>query len=168
VNLRVGLRRSVLGFYSSLVVLGSSGCSALQELRAFVQPPNFEQDDRQPSEIRLNGTSGAAVRIWTRVSNPNSFGMTLGRLNGTLHLEGARVASVDFPFGLPLPPRGEQVVPIDISVSFRDVPDLAQAITRVLSRQPVEYELEGMIGVNAAGLGEHMLGPMTIVRGELR
>jgi LEA14-like dessication related protein len=108
------------------------------------------------------------VRIWTRVSNPNAFGLTVGTLSGTLHLEGARAATVDFPFGLPLPARGEEVVPIDISVNFRDVPSLGQAITRALSREPIEYELEGMIGVSAGGFGEQTLGPMTFLRGELR
>jgi hypothetical protein len=149
-------------------VLGSTGCTALEGLRALVQPPRFEQDDQQRSEIRLNGTTGATVRLWTRVSNPNAFGLTLGTLRGTLHLEGSRAATVDFPFGLPLPARGEEVVPIDISVNFRQLPGLGQAITRALSKQPIEYELEGMIGVSAAGFGEQTLGPLTLLRGELR
>ena len=29
---------------------------------------------------------------------------------------------MDFPFGLPLPVHGEETVPIDISVNFRDIP----------------------------------------------
>ena len=148
--------------------MGCAGLAGLEGLRALVQPPRFEQDDQQRSEIRLNGSSGAAVRIWTRVSNPNPFGLTLGTLRGTLHLEGSRAATVDFPFGLPLAARGEDVVPIDISVNFRDLPGLGQAITRAVSRQPIEYELEGMIGVTAAGFGEQMLGPLTLLRGELR
>jgi LEA14-like dessication related protein len=156
----------VLG--SSFFVLSSTGCSALEGLRSLIEPPQFEQDDQQPSQIRLNGTTGASVRIWARVSNPNAFGLTLGTLRGTLHLEGSRAAAVDFPFGLPLPARGEEVVPIDISVNFRDLPSVGQAITRALSRQPIEYEIEGMIGVSAGGFGEQTLGPMTVLRGELR
>jgi LEA14-like dessication related protein len=146
----------------------SAGCAALEGLRAFIQPPKFEQDDQQRSEIRLNGTSGAAVRIWTRVSNPNGFGLTVGTLRGALHLEGARAATVDFPFGLPLPAHGEEVVPIDLSVNFRDIPALRQAIARAISRQPIEFELEGTIGVSAGRFGEQILGPMTFLRGELR
>ncbi len=59
----MSLRATV--FASLCVVLSSLsvGCAALEGLRAFVQPPRFEQDDQQRSEIRLNGTSGAAVRI---------------------------------------------------------------------------------------------------------
>jgi hypothetical protein len=146
----------------------SAGCAALEGLKSFIQPPRFEQDDQQRSEIRLNGTTGAAVRIWTRVSNPNGFGLTVGTLRGALHLEGARAATVDFPFGLPLPAHGEEVVPIDISVNFRDIPALRQAITRAITHQPIEFELEGTIGIIAGGFGEQTLGPMTFLRGELR
>jgi LEA14-like dessication related protein len=156
---------------SAFLVLSSLsvvGCAELRQLSALVQAPHFEQDDQQRSEIRLNGTSGAAVRIWTRVSNPNAFGLTLGTLRGTLHLEGSRAATVDFPFGLPLPARGEEVVPIDISVNFRDIPGLGNAITRAITRQPIAFELEGTIGVSAGGFGEQTLGPMTFLRGELR
>lgn len=150
------------------MVSSTIGCAALQQLQAFVQPPRFEQDQGSRSEIRLSGTTGAAVRIWTRVSNPNSFGMRLGTLQGTLHLEGSRAATVDFPFGLPLPARSEEVVPIDISVDFRDVPGLGQAIARAVTRQPIAFELEGTIGVDVGNLGTQTLGPMTWLRGELR
>jgi hypothetical protein len=150
------------------------GCASLEGLRAFVQPPRFEQADNRQSEIRLTGpsreaaTGGAAVRLWTRVSNPNRFGLTLGTLRGTLHLEGSRAATVDFPLGLPLQAGGESEVPIDIIVSFQDIPRLSQAISRAVSRQPIEYELEGTIGVSAGALGEPVFGPMTLLRGEIR
>jgi hypothetical protein len=151
----------------AVCIAAGSACTALEGLRALIQPPRFEQDDSKRSEIRLNGSTGAAVRIWTRVSNPNSFGVTLGTLRGTLHLEGSRAATVDFPFGLPLEPRSEESVPIEISVNFRDIPGLSQAIARAVSRQPIDFKLEGIIGVSAGRLGEHMLGPMTFLSGEL-
>lgn len=150
------------------LVSSTLGCAALQGLQTFIQPPRFDQDSQSRSEIRLRGTTGAAVRIWTRVSNPNSFGLTLGTLRGSLHLEGARAATVDFPFGLPLQAHSEDIVPIDISVDFRDVPGLGQAITRAVTRQPIAFEIEGTIGVSAGGLGMQTLGPMTWLRGELR
>ena len=150
------------------VVTSTLGCTALQSLQTFIQPPRFEQDRQSRSEIRLRGTTGAAVRVWTRVSNPNSFGLTLGTLRGNLHLEGSRAATVDFPFGLPLQAQSEEIVPIDISVDFRDVPELGQAIVRAVTRQPIAFEIEGTIGISAGGLGMQTLGPMTWLRGELR
>ena len=152
----------------AVIVASMPACETLQQLQAFIQPPRFEQDDQSRSEIRLRGVNGASVRIWTRVSNPNSFGVTLGTLQGTLRLEGSRAATVDFPFGLPLQARGEEIVPIDISVDFRDVPGLGQAISRAVARQPIAFELEGTIGIEAGRLGMQTLGPMTWLRGEIQ
>lgn len=158
----------------ALIAYLAVGCASLEGLRAIVQPPRFEQSDGHDSEIRLTGpradapSGGAAVRLWTKVSNPNGFGLTLGTLRGTLHLEGSRAATVDFPLGLPLQARGEAEMPIDILVNFQDIPGLGQAITRVITRQPIEYELEGIIGVSAGPFGEPVFGPMTLLRGELR
>jgi hypothetical protein len=157
-----------------LACVATVGCASLEGLRGVVQAPRFAQADSRPSEIRLTGptvtapTGGATVRLWTRVSNPNGFGLTLGTLRGTLHLEGSRAATVDFPLGLPLQARAEEEVPIDIVVDFRDVPGLRQALTRALSREPIDYELEGTVGVEAGAFGQPVFGPMTILRGEIR
>ena len=152
----------------------STACASLEGLRALVQAPQFEQSDEQRHELRVSGPSAsspvgsASVRLWTRVTNPNGFGLTLGTLRGTLHLEGSRAATVDFPLGLPLQARSAAEVPIDIMVDFQDVPGLTEAITRAVSRQPIEYELEGTVSVEAGAFGEPVFGPMTILRGELR
>ena len=158
---------------AATLALLTVGCASLEGLRAFIQPPRFEQTPGQRSEIRLNGAgrglpTSATVRLWTTVTNPNTFGFTLGTLRGTLHLEGSRAATVDFPLGLPLQANETTDVPIDIVVDFRDLPSLGQTISRAIARQPIEYELEGTIGVSAGRFGEPVFGPMTILRGELR
>jgi hypothetical protein len=151
-----------------------SGCAALEGLRAFVQPPKFEEAPGQQAEIRLLGPSasqplgGAGVRLWTEVTNPNTFGLTLGTLRGTLDIEGTRAADVDFPLGLPLRAGQSTTVPIDLSISFSDLPGLANVIRRAANREPLAYHLEGTIGVDAGQLGQPTFGPMTILRGELR
>jgi hypothetical protein len=159
---------------TSLLALTAMGCAALGELRGLVQPPHFEQEPGRQAEIRLLGPSGslpgggAGVRLWTRVSNPNPFGLTLGTLRGTLHLENSRAADVDFPLGLPLRAREESTVPIDLSISFADLPGLANVVRRAVSREPLAYHLEGTIGVDAGQLGQPTFGPMTLLRGEMR
>ena len=148
-------------------------CASLEGLRAFVQPPVFRQTDR-PAEVRLAGPSadrpfgGATVRLWTEVSNPNPFGFTLGTLDGTLFLEGTRAAAAAFPLGLPLDPGQKSVVPIELSISFSDLPGLSDVIRRAARRDSVEYRLDGTIGVDAGRLGQPVFGPMTLVRGDLR
>jgi hypothetical protein len=157
-----------------VLALGALGCASLEGLRAVVQAPRFEQAEGRRHEVRLVSPGydaprgGAAVRLWAKVSNPNGFGLTLGTLRGTLHLEGSRAATVDFPLGLPLQARSDAEVPIDIMVDFRDAPGLGQALTRALTRQPLQYELEGTVSVAAGPFGEPVFGPMTILRGEVR
>jgi hypothetical protein len=149
----------------SLFVL--QGCAAgLGQLAALVQPPRFEQVRDRPAEIRLLGTTGAGVRLWTRVSNPNPFGLRLGTLKGSLYLDDTRAADADFPLGLPLGAGGAEIIPIDISISFSDLPGLSGVARRVLARQPVGYRLEGTVGVDAGRLGQPLFGPMTLLTGE--
>jgi hypothetical protein len=153
------------------VVVGGillAGCTALDQLRALVQPPRFEQaPDHQP-EFRLLGVSGAGVRLWTKVTNPNPFSLRLGTLKGTLFLEDSRAADADFPLGLPLSAGGDTTLPIDLSISFANIPGLADSIRRAVSRQPLSYRFDGTIGVDAGRLGQPVFGPMTLLQGQLR
>lgn len=159
---------------AAILTVTVTGCAALEGLRAFVQAPKFSEAPGQQAEIRLLGPSlsqplgGAGIRLWTEVSNPNAFGFTLGTLRGTLNIENARAADVDFPLGLPLRAGEQTVVPIDLSISFSDLPGLASVIRRAVDRQPLAYHLEGTIGVDAGQLGQPVFGPMTLLRGEMR
>jgi LEA14-like dessication related protein len=111
---------------------------------------------------------GAGVRLWLEVTNPNPFGFTLRTLQATLALEGSHAAKGDFPLGLPLQAGQQSVVPLDLSISFADVPGLATVARRIASGSPIEYELDGTIGIDAGRLGTPMFGPMRLTRGELR
>lgn len=144
-----------------------AGMNSLGALGALIQPPRFEQVPDRPAEVRLQGM-GAGIRLWTKVTNPNPFGLRLGTLKGTLYLEDSRAADADFPLGLALNAGSESVIPIDISVSFRDLPGLSGVSRRLLAQQPVPYRLEGTIGVDAGRLGQPVFGPMTLLRGETK
>ena len=166
--------RLVRGAAFAVLAVAAAACAELGGLGTLVQPPRFEQDESQPAEIRLVSPSlsrslgGASVRIWTRVTNPNSFGFTLGTLKGTLFLEGSRAATADFPLGLPLTARQETVIPLELSISFSDLPGLADVIRRAASGDPIAYRLDGTIGVDAGRLGQPVFGPMTLLRGDVR
>lgn len=155
------------------LALAVGACATLEHLRQLVQPPRFEEAQDSPAEIRLQGPSvgrplgGAAIRLWTRVTNPNPFGLTLTTLDGTLRLDGTRAADASFPLGLPLEAGQDSVIPLDLSISFADLPGLADVVRRAAGRQPIAYALDGTIGVNAGRLGQPTFGPMTLVRGEI-
>ena len=101
------------------------------------------------------------------MTNPNAFGIRLGTLKGTLFLDESRAANADFPLGLDLGAGADTELPIDISVSFRNLPGLAGVARKVLARQPVLYRLDGTIGIDAGRIGQDMwFGPMTLLRGE--
>lgn len=154
------------------VALLLAGCATVSQLIR-VEPPRFQAAEGRRSELRLLGPSstrplgGAAVRIWARVQNPNAFGLTLSTVEGDLLLEGAHAAAVELPLGLPLRAQQDTVVPIDLTISFADVPGLADAAIRLLTERTVEYRLDGRFGVDAGPFGRPTFGPTTLLRGEL-
>ena len=151
-----------------------AGCASLGSLAGVVRPPRFTQDGDRPAEIRLVSPSldqplgGAGVRIWAKVLNPNPFGFTLSTVKGTLLLEGTRAATGDFPLGLPLAAGQESVVPLDLAISFADLPGLATVIKRAATGQTLAYQFDGTLGVDAGRLGQPTFGPMMLMQGELR
>ena len=155
-----------------LTALSTAGCGALENLAQLIQPPRFAQDDR-PAELRFmtpsrsNPLGGAGVTIWMRVTNPNPFGFTLSTLNTTLMLEGSRAATGDFPLGLPLTAGETSVVPIDLSISFADVPGLATALRQAATGSAIAYQLDGTVGVDAGRFGQPTFGPMMLAAGEI-
>jgi hypothetical protein len=168
------MRRAAFGLVIVLAAAAHAGCALLGGLRGLVQVPQFSEAEGQPAEIRLLGPGqagplgGAAIRIWTRVRNPNPFGLTLSTLNGSLFLEGSRAADADFPLGLPLAANGDSVIPLDLRVSFADIPGLADAIRKAVTGQTLGYRLDGTVGVDAGQLGRPTFGPMTLLTGDLR
>ena len=169
------MRRLAISLFALTLFTAQSACAALEGLRALIQPPQFSEAEGQPAELRLIGPGqgagalgGANIRLWTRVRNPNAFGLTLNTLAGTLYLEGSRAADADFPLGLPLTANGDQVIPLDLRVSFADIPGLATAIRNAISGRPLAYRLNGTIGVEAGRFGTPTVGPMNLLSGEIR
>jgi Late embryogenesis abundant protein len=167
------MRRFVLAAAAALIVAGLSACASLEGLRALIQPPQFSQADGQRSEIRLlpiqsgRPAGGATVRIWTTVTNPNPFGFTLSTVDAKLFLEDTQAAETSFPLGLPLQARGTETIPLDISLSFADIPRLAGVIRQAARGQSVNFRLDGVVGIDAGRLGQPTFGPMTLLSGTL-
>jgi hypothetical protein len=170
-------RNRALWMLAALMLLGAlflmAGCAgAVSALRELVQPPRFEPAS-QPAELRLISPSptqpagGAGVTIWLRVTNPNPYGFTLSTLETTLLLEGQQAASGSFPLGLPLGAQQESVIPVDLTISFADLPTLGNVLRQTVSGSEVMYQLDGTVGVEAGRLGRPTFGPMLLVRGTL-
>lgn len=153
---------------ATLALIGA--CASLQGL---LQPPRISAAENANAQLRLLGPSaqrplgGASIRLWARVENPNAFGLTLSSLAGNLFLEGTRAGEVTLPLGLPLTASEDTVIPLDIAISFADLPGLADAARRILTEQRVGYRLEGTFAVDAGPLGAPTFGPSTLLRGEV-
>jgi hypothetical protein len=167
------MRTAVRAAFLPLVMMALSGCAGLG-LEQVLQAPTFRVDGSQQAQLRLlapsfdRPTGGAAVRLYARVGNPNPVGLTLTRLVGQLSLQGTNAARVDFPLGVPLQAGGETVVPIEIAINFSDLPGLANVARNALTGQPINYALNGTVGVDAGLLGQPSFGPMMLLSGELR
>jgi hypothetical protein len=154
-------------------VLSLPGCASLGALGALVRPLEIEAARDRPAELRLGGgrlglPDAATLRLWARVHNPNSFGLTLSAIDGSVYLEDTRAASVDFPLGLPLEPGREEVIPLDVSLRFSDLPGLGGVLGQAVGGGPLAYRLEGRFTVDAGPLGAPTFGPSTLLRGEVR
>jgi hypothetical protein len=149
------------------------GCAAVTSLAQLIQPPRFEQAE-QPADLRLISPSlshpagGAGVTLYIRVTNPNPFGFTLSTLDTTLLLEGQQAATGNFPLGLPLGAMQESVIPLDLTISFADLPGLANVVRRAVSGQSIGFQLDGTVGIDARRFGQPTFGPMLLVRGEIQ
>jgi hypothetical protein len=165
------IRRSMLA--GSLLLLVAAGCATFGAL-ASLQPPTVAASEEREAELRLLFPSldrplgGASVRLWARVTNPNTFGLTLARLDGSFFLEDIEAAQLDLPLGLPLRAAADTIIPIDLNLSFREIPRLAEALFGGLERAHVDYRLDGRMAVEAGPLGQPSFGPMTLLDGAVR
>jgi LEA14-like dessication related protein len=105
--------------------------------------------------------------VWARVENPNPLGFTLSRLTGTVLLSEQRAADVDLPLGLPLQAGQDTIIPLNLTLSFAEVPDLADRLMDAVRRGSIEYALRGTVAVDAGALGQPSFGPRTWLRGDV-
>ncbi len=150
----------------------ATGCALLQT--AGVVPLRFSTPPDRDAELRLlapgrdRPVGGAAIRLWARVENPNSFGLRLSRVAGDLRIEDAEPIGVDFPLGLPLSARQDTVIPLDVSLSFDALPRLASLARTVITGRPLAYQVMGSFTVDAGRLGSPSFGPLELLAGEIR
>ncbi len=163
--------RTLAALTPLLAALALGSCATLGEI---VRAPIFELAQSQESTLRLLGPSiarplgGAELQVWARVENPNPVGFTLTRLAGTVLLADRPAADVDLPLGLPLQAQQDTVIPLALTLSFADLPDLADRIRDALSTGSIDYALRGTLAVDAGALGEPSFGPETWLSGDVR
>jgi hypothetical protein len=160
------------GGVAIVLTLAAAGCASVAGLLG-ISEPRFAVASGRSSTLRLGGPSiqhprgSATVRVWTQVSNPNSFGLTLTTLDGTLAFEGEDLVDVELPIGLPMVALADTVIPLDLTFGFESFSALGNVAMTLFTRDQLSYELKGTLGVSAGPLGEPTFGPRTWLRGEV-
>jgi hypothetical protein len=155
-----------------LLLLGAAGCAGLAALG--IVPLRISEPAGKSAELRLLGPAldrplgGAAIRLWARVENPNTIGVTLTQVTGDLHIEDAEAIAVNFPLGLPMTANQDTIIPLDVTLKFDNLPRLARLARAAVSGGALPYRVDGSFGVDAGRLGTPRFGPMTLLQGELR
>ena len=161
----VGTRAALV---AGLALATLAACATLQQL---IQPLRFSSATGRQAELRLLGPStgrplgGLGVRLWARVQNPNPVGVNLTRITGNLFLSNSQAGSVDLPLGLPLPAQGDTTFPVEVSISFSDIPSLAGVLRQAIGGSSIPYRLDGRFAVGAGALGSFDFGPQTLLTG---
>jgi hypothetical protein len=157
---------------AGLTIITLVGCASFN-LGAAVQPPEVSGVVDRGSEIRIllpsgeHPAGGAAIRLWSRIGNPNAFSLSVTRLAGDLFLGDGAAVAVEFPLGVPLVANGDTIVPLDVTVGFDDLPVLGTTLVAAALEGAMDYRLEATIGVDAGVLGQPTFGPLTALSGRL-
>jgi hypothetical protein len=158
---------------SLVLALSVAACATLGQLLG-VQEPVFQMASGRTSVLRLGAPSithprgTATLTVWTQVSNPNAFSLTLSTLDGKLALQGKDLVDVTLPLGLPLPAVADTIIPLDLTFGFESLSALGSLATSIVTRDAVDYELKGTLGVRAGPFGEPTFGPRTWLRGTVQ
>ena len=78
------------------------------------------------------------------------------------------ILSAALTLGLPLSAAGDTIIPLDVNISFSDLPGLVDVAQRIVTRNMVAYRLDGTLTVDAAPFGQPSFGPSTWISGESR
>jgi hypothetical protein len=164
--------RIALWALAALILLGAAGCAGLTRLLG-VEAPRFESAPGREHTLSLDpltllsGNPLATLTVWARVTNPNSFGLTVSTLQGDVVLEGRALAAFDLPLGVPLLAARDTVIPLRIRFGLPALSALEGLGTALLSGGTVAYRLDGVLGVDAGALGTPSFGPRTWLAGEV-
>ena len=123
--------------------LALGGCASLGQLAKSA----FREPKLTFVRVAVAGLDfeGATLAFDYRLENPNSFGLTLARVQYWLKVEGSEVTRGEVAGGLSIPAAGQAPVRFTARLPFKAVPRLAELVGR---REPVAYTVGGLVGVN--------------------
>jgi LEA14-like dessication related protein len=120
-----------------------SGCAALQRAAGALQPPTLNYESWSPEALDLEGVT---IALHYRLENPNSFGLSLSRLDYRLEVDGTQVAAGELPAGVEIKAQGASPLVLPVRLRWSDVPHFAQVLA---TQRDVGYRVTGSAGVGS-------------------
>ncbi len=133
-----------------------------------VEPPTFRPLPESFTLVQLEppgvGSGRAMFRLELSVGNPNTFALSLSRLDFTLFINGRRAAQGSSNEAVNLPPNGSERLTLNITVALGEVPEVLGDMARLVAGEPTPYRLEGAATASAFGLSRRYAG-VTLAEG---
>jgi LEA14-like dessication related protein len=147
-----------------LLVVLLAGCVPGAQLFA---PPTFSLVVGDSGVVRLDppgiGSGDVTLRLALDVHNPNPIGVRLAGVDGTLFLNGRRVADTAARNGIDLPASGRGRLTLDTTIPLTGATALIADLASMVSGAPTELRLDAAVAVNVFGALQR-LPAATLVR----
>lgn len=154
--------------YTFMVLLVLSFLSACIPRASSLERPTFRPLPESLTLVRLDppgvGSGNATFRLELEAGNPNTFALTLSRLDFTLFINGRRSAQGSSSEGVSLPPNSSERLTLDVTVALSQAPELLGDMARLVAGEPTQYRLEGAVTVEAFGL-QRRFSSVTLAEG---
>lgn len=138
--------RAALGLI--VLVCSSSSCALLRQVQ--FERPTLELDS---IELLALGLSGGSLRLWFNVYNPNTYDLRTTRVEATLELEETHFGDVQLSERIALPANEHTRVAVPFDFSWEGIGQGARAL---LERGSVQYSLDALLRIEAAGTGRNL------------
>lgn len=123
----------------TLTLVTLSGCATLKQL--------FKRPSLSFKTARLSSASlsDATVDVVYEVRNPNSFGLSLAKVDYAFFVEGKQVVAGAPRKGLQLKPKGSSELVFPANVRFADIAPVVQTF---LNKDAALFKVQGSIGID--------------------
>lgn len=136
-------KRMTMLLQAVLLASGLSGCASLPENT--IASPSVNLSNVQVVGLGFNNQT---FLLSFEVDNPNPFPIPVRNINYGLKLDGQRFASGETASDFTIPASGDTRFAISVEVNLLQTAPQLLSIVRNGTRQDIDYELQGRLGVD--------------------
>jgi len=147
-----------------IILLPILSCSLIQQ-RLTLANCKFSMKSASLKGVDLSGFN---LEIILNVQNPNEIDAVLDRINGTVKLDGYKIADISNSYKRVIKAGGSADVPIDVRVEFSSLGSALNAVSDIVQkrRANVSFEGKGYVDYNIPVLGRRSFSyPINLSKG---